>query len=81
QRVTSVYNTKRSTHLESIFGRAFHQIKAGFNLWGEPVELTAQEVSILEKGDFLHADVKRIDELRRKGIMTGSPACWRAHFQ
>lgn len=81
QRVTSVYNTRCSANLETIFGRAFHQIKTGFNLWGEPVELTAQEVSIIEKGEFTNADVKRIDELRRKGIMIGSPSGWRAHFQ
>lgn len=81
QRVVSVYNTQKTPRLISIFGNAFNQIKAGFNLWGEAIELTAQEVSVLERDNFAFADIRLLDEMRRKGLLTGTPASWREHYQ
>ncbi|SFF07371.1 Predicted O-linked N-acetylglucosamine transferase, SPINDLY family [Phytobacter palmae] len=81
QCVESIYNTQKNPNLTNIFGKAFEQLKAGFNFWNEPVELTAQEVSILERDNLAFADIKLIDGMRRKGILMGSPASWCAHYQ
>lgn len=81
QRIPSVYNTQKNPQLIPIFGKALAQLKAGFNLWNEPVELTAQEVSVLEKDNLAFADIKLVDGMRSKGLLTGSPASWRAHYR
>lgn len=81
QRVASAYNTQQSPQLTAIFGRALAQLKAGFNLWNEPVALTAQEVSVLERDNLAFADIKLVDGMRRKGLLTGNVAAWKAHYQ
>jgi tetratricopeptide (TPR) repeat protein/ubiquinone/menaquinone biosynthesis C-methylase UbiE len=81
QRVPSVYNQQKTPRLTTIFGQAFQQLKSGFNFWNEAIELTAQEVSVLEKDNLTFADVKLVDGLRRKGVLTGSVASWIAHYQ
>jgi hypothetical protein len=45
------------------------------------VELTAQEVSVLEKDNLAFADIKLVDSMRRKGLLMGSTASWQAHYQ
>ncbi|GJL37614.1 SAM-dependent methyltransferase [Enterobacter hormaechei] len=81
QRVSSIYNAQKNPTLVPIFGKALAQLKAGFNLWNEPVELTAQEVSVLEKDNLAFADIKLVDSMRRKGLLMGSIASWQAHYQ
>jgi hypothetical protein len=81
QRVSSIYNAQKNPTLVPIFGKALAQLKAGFNLWNEPVELTAQEVSVLEKDNLAFADIKLVDSMRRKGLLMGSTASWQAHYQ
>ncbi|MDU7134796.1 MAG: class I SAM-dependent methyltransferase, partial [Enterobacteriaceae bacterium] len=81
QRVSSIYNEQKNPTLVPIFGKALAQLKAGFNLWNEPVELTAQEVSVLEKDNLAFADIKLVDSMRRKGLLMGSTASWQAHYQ
>lgn len=80
-RDASVYNTATQTQLTSIFGPAIHQLKVGFNLWNEPVELTLQEQVILEKGGLGFADPQIVDALIRKGVVTGDATSWRKHYQ
>jgi len=80
-REVSVYNTATHSQLTSIFGPAIHQLKGGFNLWHEPVELTLQEQLVLEKESLAFADPQIVDALIRKGVVTGDATSWRKHYQ
>lgn len=81
QRECSVYNTATQPQLTSIFGSAIHQLKGGFNLWHEPVELTLQEYLVLEKESLALADPQIVDALIRKGVLMGDATSWRKHYQ
>lgn len=81
QRMPSRYNTATSVAVTSFLQDTVSQLKAGFNLWQEPVELTTQEVSVIEKGNYAFADIMLLEAMRRKGVLLANADGWRAHFQ
>ncbi|SNY79663.1 bifunctional class I SAM-dependent methyltransferase/glycosyltransferase [Enterobacter sp. CC120223-11] len=81
QLLASGYNEVTSVGIGSFMEGYVSQLKAGINLWQEPVALTVQEVSVIEKRSYAFADIKLLEGLRRKGVLIANAESWRHHFQ
>lgn len=74
-----VYNGARHAEI-SAFSHGISALRAGFNLWHEPVALSACELEVLSDLSP-ETDPDALEGLRRKGMLLASPERWKKHFQ
>lgn len=81
------YNVQNSATLMPVPGLlaavARDEKKRGFNLWGEAIALTAEEIAFLEGGVTVTdaASAGLVLSLRDKGALCGSARAWKKAFQ